>query len=266
MKSPQSAANCPLYGNYHLAAGSPAIDAGANRTSSNGVPTADFDGDGRAATAIDIGADEVGATAPPPPAFPAPGLLDSFNRANGTTLGASWTQLVLGGSSSIRVNSNQASCPTLACLLGGYAYWSSPMGARQAASATLVGPTLVGTGLVLKANGTLNAAGTYPNFIRVSYKAGAVAIETTTSGGGTFTTHASFTNDVIFNAGDRMTALADANGVVAVWRTRGAVNTYIGQAAIPATGSLAFVAGGGRIGMQLPPNGRVDDYSGATVP
>lgn len=271
VKSPQSAANCPPYGNYHLAAGSPAIDAGANRTNSNGVPTADFDGDGRAATAVDIGADEVGATAPPPPpAFPATGLLDSFNRADGTTLGASWTQLLLGPLSnrfsSIRVNSNQASCPTLACLLGGYAYWSSPLGARQAASATLIGPTLVGTSLVLKANGTLNAAGTYPNFIRVSYKAGAVAIETTTNGGGTFTTHRSFTNDVIFSAGDRMTALADATGVVAVWRTRGAVNTYIGQAAIPATGPLAFVAGSGRIGMQLPPNGRVDDYSGATVP
>jgi hypothetical protein len=59
VKSPQSAANCPLFGNYHLTPASPAVDRGANRTGSNGVPAVDIDGDPRPATEVDIGADEL---------------------------------------------------------------------------------------------------------------------------------------------------------------------------------------------------------------
>ncbi|MDB5897810.1 MAG: hypothetical protein JWP41_1412 [Ramlibacter sp.] len=69
VSSPQSAANCPLFGNYHLRAGSPAIDSGTN--SLVGYPVAgentpaserDLDADERRLNArnpADIGADEV---------------------------------------------------------------------------------------------------------------------------------------------------------------------------------------------------------------
>lgn len=69
VKSPQSAANCPLFGDYHIKAGSPAINAGVNSLANypvSGVNTAapavDYDNAARARTAIDradIGADEV---------------------------------------------------------------------------------------------------------------------------------------------------------------------------------------------------------------
>lgn len=59
VKSPQSAANCPLFGNFHLRAGSPAVNRGLARTASNGVPAIDIDGQARPAAAIDIGADEL---------------------------------------------------------------------------------------------------------------------------------------------------------------------------------------------------------------
>jgi large repetitive protein len=58
VKTPQSAANCPLFGDYHIQAGSPAINKGLSRTNSNGVPTVDFDDGARTGNAIDIGADE----------------------------------------------------------------------------------------------------------------------------------------------------------------------------------------------------------------
>lgn len=262
VKSPQNAVNCTLYGNYHLAAGSPAIDIGANRTNSNGVPAVDFDGDARPGTAIDIGADEWGASVvpPTPPVFPTLGLLDSFNRTNANTLGGSWNQLVLFGASSVRVNANQAFGA-----VGGTAFWGGAFGSRQAAALTFVGNPVTGTSLLLKASGNL-VLGTYPSFIRVNYNAGSIAIQTTVNGGLQFITQSTLTTDATFVAGDTITAMADGSGVVSVWRTRGTTNTYIGQAQMPTAGALAFTAGGGRIGIQLPGGARVDDFRGAAVP
>lgn len=64
VKTPQSAANCPLFGDYHITQGSPAIDAGLSRTINNGVPGVDADNERRTAAAIDIGADELVQSAP----------------------------------------------------------------------------------------------------------------------------------------------------------------------------------------------------------
>jgi hypothetical protein len=71
-----------------------------------------------------------------------------------------------------------------------------------------------------------------------------------------------------FVSGDTLTAQAEANGTVSVWKTSGATTTFLGSVSIPTSGSGAWTqgTGGGRIGMQLPAGARVDNFAGATVP
>jgi hypothetical protein len=264
VKSPQSAANCPLFGNYHLAAASPAINAGANRTGSNGVPAVDFDGDARPAAAIDIGADELGGAAPPPPpvVLPALALLDNFNRANSNTLGASWLQATLFGQAAIRVNANQA-YPFLA----GSAFWGASFGARQGAAFTLAQAPANGTSLLLKGSGSLSL-NTYQNFVRVRYNAGALLVDTTTTTGLSYANLSTLASGVSFAAGEGMAAMCDAAGTVTAWKIPASgPAVLLGQVTLPVTGATAFVAGAGRIGIQLPLGApRVDDFRGGTVP
>jgi hypothetical protein len=40
----------------------------------------------------------------------------------------------------------------------------------------------------------------------------------------------------------------------------------LGQASLPVTGATAFIAAGGRAGIQLPSGASVDDFRAATVP
>jgi hypothetical protein len=67
--------------------------------------------------------------------------------------------------------------------------------------------------------------------------------------------------------GDTLTAMVDATGLVTVWRTTAAnVTTFIGAVQLPTTGANAFTTGAGRVGIQVPTNGRVDNFAGGTVP
>lgn len=262
VKSPQSAANCSLFGDYHLQASSPAIDKGLSRTGSNGVPAVDYDGETRTAQKIDIGADEVGGgSSGPPAAAPQVALLDNFNRANANTLGASWNQAVLLGAAAIRVNSQQAA----SALLPGTAFWSAQFGANQAAALTLGAGTLNGVGLLLKASGNF-VLGTYPSYVRVRYNAGSVIVDTTTTGGLSFANTATLASGVTLAAGDTLLAQCTAAGVVNVWKVQAGVPTLLGSATLPTTGATAFVAGAGRIGIAEPGNARIDDFAGGTVP
>ncbi|MGB8694562.1 MAG: hypothetical protein WCD08_13740 [Steroidobacteraceae bacterium] len=64
-----------------------------------------------------------------------------------------------------------------------------------------------------------------------------------------------------------MTALVDASGMVYVWRTTSAsVTTLLGSVQLPTTGANSFTVSGGRIGVQVPTNARVDNFAGGTVP
>jgi hypothetical protein len=262
VKPAQSAANCPLFGNYHLAAGSPAVDSGAARTGANGVPVADFDGDARPAAAIDIGADELASAPPPPVVLPALALLDNFNRANSNTLGPNWTQLTLFGQAAIRVNTNQA-FP----MLSGNAYWNTVFGAKQAAAFTLIQVPANGTSLLLKASGGVTF-GAHQNFVRVRYSAGSILVETTTSFGASYANLRTLATGVTFAAGETMAAMCDAAGNVTAWKIPvSGPPASLGQVSLPVTGATAFVAGSGRIGIQLPAGSpRVDDMRGGTVP
>jgi hypothetical protein len=261
-KSPQSAANCPLFGDYHLQAASPAIDKGLARTSTNGVPAIDYDGQSRTATKIDIGADEVGGgTTPPPAAPPTVAVLDNFNRANANTLGSNWNQAVLLGQAAIRVNANQAAAP----LLAGTAFWNGQFGANQAAALTLAGSQPNGVSLLLKASGNFTL-GTYANYVRVRYNAGAIVVDTTPTGGLSFANTATLASGVSLAAGDTLLAQCTGSGVVNVWKVQAGVPAFVGTVSLPTSGAAAFVAGTGRIGVAEPVGARIDDFAGGTVP
>jgi hypothetical protein len=250
-----------LQGDYHVAAGSPAVDLGAAAKAGVSAPALDIDGDWRTAgTAQDAGADEQPGGLPPGPTLPALGLLDNFNRGNANTLGGNWSQVTVLGSAAIRVNANQASAALL-----GWAMWNgagTPFGNRQGAAFTFAtAPVSSGTpnSLLLKASG--GAANTPANYIRVAYSAGSVGVATTTNAGATLTTRGTFA--ATFAAGDTLSAVALENGTVNVFRTSGATTTLVGTVTIPGAG---FWTGGGRIGVLLPMNARIDDFRGATVP
>jgi hypothetical protein len=271
----------PAAGNYHVAATSPAVNAGSNAAS---VPSTDFDGDYRprsAANRTDIGADEQPGAVPPPP-FPVLTVLDTFNRANAATLnfGANWEQLVVANNSGIRVNGNQAFCINtgLAALLcvgtanagGAYAIWngSGDFGAAQGAAFTFASPVAGnrnGASLILKA-GDRSAAGVYRRAVRVRYSTangGQVLVQTTINGT-TFVTRGTLAGS--YANGDTLMATTDVTGVVTVWKTTAAnVTSQLGTVQLPTTGNMNWTLGGGRIGMRLLPNRRVDNFRGGNV-
>ncbi|MCX6043674.1 MAG: hypothetical protein NT075_01070, partial [Chloroflexi bacterium] len=194
------------------------------------------------------------------PALPTLNTLDNFNRANATTLntgapaGVSWS---VANGSTIAVNTNQASSSGALLGLPATAYWNGPsnvFGATQGAAFTFANTPVNGASLILKASGTA-VAGVLPNFIRVRYNAGQVIVETTTNLGISYTSLGSFA--ATFANGDTLTAVANTNGSVDVWKTTAAnVTGYLGHSA---TSSFTST---GRIGLQLPNGTRVDNFKG----
>lgn len=193
-------------------------------------------------------------------ALPTLTVLDSFNRANASTLGGNWSQIVLFSNASIRVNANQASAA-----LTGWAMWNGAgnvFGAKQGAAFTFANTPANESFLILKGSG--GNANTPANYIRVAYTGSSVTVGTTTN----FTVTPRATLPGIFASGDTLSALADATGNVYVWKTTAAgVTTFIGNVSIPTTGDGAWTqgTGGGRIGIMLPTNARVDNFRGGTV-
>jgi hypothetical protein len=265
-------------GDYHLLAGSTAINLGAGSKNGVNAPALDID-DGARTGLPDSGADEQGIVGSGPgggaggggsgtgPTLPALTVLDNFNRGNSNTLGGNWSQVVLFGNAAIRVNSNQA----VDLLLPGAAYWNGSgnnFGANQAAAFTFANTTLNNAALVLKASG--GSASIPANFIRVQYQTtsgGRIVVQTTTNSGGSYNTRATFTAGANFANGNTLSAVARANGTVEVYKTAGTATTLVGSVIIPTTGSGAWTQGasGGRIGMQLPSSARADNFSGGTV-
>ena len=62
--------------------------------------------------------------------------------------------------------------------------------------------------------------------------------------------------------------MALQDGTVAVYKRTGVTTTLVGAVVIPTSGAGSWSpgTGGGRIGMQLPNGGRVDDFVGQNVP
>ena len=195
------------------------------------------------------------------PALPALTLRDNFNRANANTLGANWSQTTFAGQAAIRVNANQAFA-----LTDGWAMWNVPttgFGNRQGASFTFsntpINSASFSPSLLLKATG--GSATTPQNYIRVSYQNSTGQVTVTTVNGGTVN-RARFS--ATFASGDTLAVAAIQNGTVYVYKN----GTAIGAVTIPTSGAGAwtFGTGGGRIGLLLPTNQRVDNFNGGTIP
>ena len=111
-----------------------------------------------------------------------------------------------------------------------------------------------GSALLLKANGT---TATPSSYIRVTYDSGSggriVVTWATSTNNGTIGTFATGT----WAIGDTLTAVANANGTVDVWRNA----TFLGR-----TSAAAAFTGIGRIGIRLPNTSRIDNFSGQTLP
>jgi hypothetical protein len=187
-----------------------------------------------------------------PPALTA---LDAFNRSAATNLGGNWAQPSVGGIAAIGIAGNQAT--TL--LAAGNAYWNVPstgFGTRQGAAITVTNGAIGGRGLLLKATG---GTAVNPNtYLRVRITAASVIVESTTAGS-PFTTHA--TLPAAFANGDRLTAVANADGSVDVWRTAaGAGSTYLGRST-----AVPTFTGTGRIGIRLPAAAQADDFAGGSL-
>jgi uncharacterized repeat protein (TIGR01451 family) len=201
---------------------------------------------------------------PAPLANPVFALLDPFTRANANTLGANWGQNVSGaGNAALRLNSNQAFANS-----SGQAIWNSAsptFGARQGAQVTFVNGTLNNTALILKATG--GSAASPARFVQVLYQTnngGRIVVSTTTNSGNGYTQRG--TNlPVSFSNGQKLGAVVDSTGLVSIYKTTAAnVTTLVGTRQLPTTGASSF-PGGGRIGMQMPNGGRVDNFSGGTL-
>ncbi len=202
-----------------------------------------------------------------PTPFPASGVLDTFNRANGA-LGANWagdtaqgTYRIFGNEVQVRNAGNVWYVP------------SASYGANQEAffTFTKISATSNGQGLILKFNGT-SPTSNNASLIDVLYDpapVGTVTVRTKVSGGN-LVTRASFA--ATFAAGDRLGARALADGSVNVYKNGallGSVNVTTGANPWPA--SLA--AQGGRIGVRFLAPGlgttgndaRFDNFGGGTV-
>ncbi|MBX0329237.1 hypothetical protein K2Z83_16305 [Oscillochloris sp. ZM17-4] len=259
-----------LLGNYHLAAGSPAINMGAASKSGRSAPTTDIDGDTRTGNP-DAGADELvggtggGGGGATDPTLPSLTLRDNFNRNNSNFgLGNNWSQ----PNSNLRVNNQQASANST-----GQAIWNgtgSNFGATQGAAFTFASTPATGTALYMKASS--GSSSSPSRFIRVRYETnsgGQVVVATTINGSNnnpTYTTRGTLAGS--FANGDTLSAVANADGSVDVWKTSGATTTYLGHVSIPTSGgnSWSYGTSGGRIGIYLPSGARVDNFSAQTLP
>jgi Abnormal spindle-like microcephaly-assoc'd, ASPM-SPD-2-Hydin len=201
-----------------------------------------------------------------PPTIPTLTVLDNFDRGNATNLnvgapaGVSWSQTTTP-LSVIRVNSNQANCVLPGNCALGTAIWNGTtnvFGPKQGAAITFT--STPAAGLYLKASGGSPSAPA--SFIRVRpglVVPNQIIVETTTNSGGTLTTRGTFAATLV--SGDRLTAVANADGSVDVWKTTASVTTYLGHSS-----AVAAFTGTGRIGMGLVLTASVDDFAGGTVP
>lgn len=192
------------------------------------------------------------------PAPPVLASLDDFTRANATNLGANWSQASTFGVAAIGILNNQATT----ALVAGNAFWNVPttgFGVRQGAAMTVANAPVAGQALMLKAVTGTGNANNPQIYLRVRLTASSVIVERTTGGNaGPFSALGTFSAS--FAVGDALTAVADVDGSVEVWRTSAGVSSYLGRSGTSAS------TGTGRIGIRLPAGGaRLDNVLGGTL-
>ena len=255
-----------LLGDYHLDANSPAINAGATSKGAVLAPAMDIDRDGRPSDGgYEIGADETpggGGGPGPGPTFPHTAVLDDFNRANSTSLGANWSTPSTG----FRINANTLQARSGVNFVNGVRWVGTSFGANQEAFFTFaqVASTATEQNLVLKYSGGGSA------LIQVIYHQSSndVQIQTLDPSNG-WQVRATFPG-VTFGNGDQFGAEALDDGTVNAYRNGtliGTTNVTSGPNGWPA----GLAQGGGQIGVWFLGTtdtnfARVDDFGGGNLP
>lgn len=251
-----------VLGDYHIATGSPTINAGADSRSGVNAPGADVDGEARpSGAAIDIGADELYGTVV---AFPYTPMLDNFNRANGA-LGANW-----GGQTSRFAILNNVQNVTGAGV--STAWWMrDSYGPNQEAFFTFnsIAANAEELGLLLKLNG--NAASANVSMIDVNYdrRPGQNNVQIWTHDPANGWRLRAVFPGITFAVGDQLGARTLADGTINVYRN----GVLLGVASVIGVGGntwpMSRVTAGGRIGVYMvtPANSaRFDNFGGGDVP
>ncbi|MBI5566319.1 MAG: IPT/TIG domain-containing protein [Chloroflexi bacterium] len=246
-----------LLGDYHLQSASAAQNGGAASKSGVAAPATDYDGQTRpAGGGFDMGADEIAAVVAP---FPATAVLDTFNRANNTNLGANWSTPSTG----YRVNANTLQVRSGASQIR----WTAAFGANQEAYFTFtdVSTTASEQDLVLKNTGGSTA------MIQVIYNrpASQVRIETLDPVNG-WVVRATLPAVTFVNS-DQFGAQALQDGTVRVYKNGsliGSTNVTSGAAPWP----TALAQAGGQIGVAFigttnigAGDARINDFGGGSV-
>ncbi|MBL8092741.1 MAG: hypothetical protein JNL73_01140, partial [Anaerolineales bacterium] len=183
--------------------------------------------------------------------FPATGVLDTFDRANGA-IGTNW----LGHTGGYSIATNRLDVSS-----GDDIYWSpTAFGADQEAfvTVTTVDPTATEIDLILKSQ---SSASWFNGVLEVLYDANADVIQVWTfSPAQGWIQHGANLAVTLVN-GDQLGARARPNGLVEIYRNGALIGTR--NAA-----SWTYAANGGYIGlwMMSAPNALLDNFGGGTVP
>ena len=190
-------------------------------------------------------------------------VVDTFDRATATNLGASWQQRIPTAGAALRVNAtNQANASG-----AGHAYYISSLGAAtQGAGFTFASTTVNNSDLYLKATGPIGtASGQLQNAIRVRYNAGNVTVSTTTNGGtyvlaGTISTRVNPAVAALLVNGNSLKAAVDDDGKVWVWKVVGTTTTLLTPTGVQLPNNALWTTGTGMVGMSLPNRAVVDNF------
>lgn len=194
------------------------------------------------------------------PANPSLPLIDNFNRANATSLGTGWNQVVSSNppEPNLQINGNVATAASIG--LGGLAVWDATLLANQGAGFSAATP-LAQSALVLKATGGTPAAPA--NLVRVRCETGngGELVVATLMGGSNVSVYvrqAAFPAAACNGTGS-LSAVVDDQGVVTTFLN----GIYVGGVQLPDVGAWK---GPGRIGIQLQTMGAtIDNFSGGSL-
>lgn len=194
------------------------------------------------------------------PVSPGLALIDSFDRANATSLGAGWNQVVSTSppEPNLQIAGNLATAASTS--LGGLAIWDTTMLATQGAGFSAATP-LAQSALVLKATGGTPAAPA--NFVRVRCEAGngGELVVATLMGGSNvsiYVKQAAFPAPSCLGNG-ALSAVVNAQGVVTTFLN----SVYVGGVQLPDVGAWK---GPGKIGIQLQSTGAtINNFSGGSL-
>ncbi len=194
------------------------------------------------------------------PVNPALALIDNFDRADASNLGAGWNQVVSTNppAPNIQISGNQAIATSTS--LGGLAVWDTALLATQGAGFSAATP-LAQSALVLKATGGTPSAPA--NFVRVRCEPGngGELVVATLMGGSNvsiYVRQAAFPAPAC-NGNGALSAVVNDQGVVTTFLN----SIYIGGVQLPDVGAWK---GPGRIGIQLQSTGAtIDNFSGGSL-